>query len=167
VVAPAGSGFRWSRLWLLALLPLLVVVMVALAGRRPQPAVVIAAPNAFGGPVNGGCYLATATTCKIRVDHWSPVMITSGARLEKVQLWANGQLLYDFRTDLANAPTGSYQLSPVRQDFAARCDQSYVLDVLVQDSDDDALVSVGLTNPFTCPAGEAELYALFLPGVFR
>jgi hypothetical protein len=162
-----GSRLRGRGAWLLVVLPLLAAAVFGLAGRSPAPPLAIAAPGAFGGPVNGGCYRAAANQCAIRVDRWAPLTITPGARLEAVQLWANGQLLYDFRTDLSNPPSGSYQLSPVKQDFAARCSASYVLEVLVKDTQDPALAISGQTNPFTCPTIPLDAFAVYAPLIVR
>lgn len=130
------------------------------AGPQPLAArVALAAPNVFAGPVNGGCYLATATTCRIHVDNWQPITSDAGRVLRGFRLsaGANGTetLLYDFRTDVSNPPAGSYLPSLVRQDFAARCDTTYRLTLHAQDSGDSAYELVGHTSEFQCPAATA------------
>jgi hypothetical protein len=155
------------RAWLLVVLPLLAAAVFGLARQRAAVPLAVAAPGAFAGSVNGGCYRAAVNQCAIRVDRWAPVTITPGAQLEAVQLWANGQLLYDFRTDVSNAPSGSYQLSPVKQDFAARCGASYVLEVLVKDTQDPALAINGQTNSFTCPTIPLDAFAVYAPLLIR
>lgn len=148
---------------------LLLVAVVAMAlaiaavavfwpGRRPPAKVVLAAPNSFSGPVNGGCYLATPTTCRIHVDSWSLISNDSNEILRGFQLSAQAggatdeTLLYAFSTDVSNPPRGTYQPSPVRRDFAARCDVVYQLTLRVQGSGDPAPVEAGRTNEFACPA---------------
>ena len=140
------------RGWVFVLLLLIGTVFLVAVWRQLQPAAVVAAPNVFGGLVNGGCYLVTATTCKVHVDAWQPIPISQGEQLVAFQLRATGQNLYDFRTDVSNPPTGSYLPSLVRQDFAITCGESYVLTLLAQDTGDASLTVVGQTNAFTCPA---------------
>ena len=146
-----ADALKKGRTWLLGLLPLLAALTLLLTWQRPEPVAVLAAPNVFSGAVNGSCYLATATTCQIHVDSWQPLTIALSERLLAFQLQANGQTLYDFRTDVSNPPTGSYLPSLVKQDFAAQCGESYVLSLLAQDTGDASLVAVGQTNAFTCP----------------
>jgi hypothetical protein len=154
-----------GQAWVIALLALLGALVMLVAWQPPAPAVVLAAPNVFSGPVNGGCYLATATTCRLHVDSWQPLAIAPGARLLAFQLQANGQLLYDFHTDVSNPPAGSYLPSLVKKDFAARCGESYVLSVLAQDTGDVAPVAVGQTNTFTCPVQtQFDMYIAFVAG---
>lgn len=119
---------------------------------------VLAAPNAFAGPVNGGCYLRSPVECAIHVSAWEPVVVDPGLRIDGLRLGArrggSGVFgdLYDFRTDVSNPPTGSYRPGAVRRDFAAACGASYELRVMVSVLGDDAYVETGRTNAFTCPA---------------
>lgn len=160
------TGFRGWRL--LLLLPLVGLAVFLMVRQRAPAAVVLAAPNVFSGPVEGGCYQATRTTCSVHIDSWQPIAIGGGQRLRAVQLQANGLVVYDFRTDVSNPPAGSsYRPSAVRQDFAARCGQSYVLTLLAQDTGDAGLVVVGQTNAFTCPAYAADAFAVYAPMVVR
>lgn len=162
----AGFLQKWGRAGLASLLPLLAAALFVVTWQQPPPTVVVAAPNVFSGPANGGCYLATATTCQVHVDDWQPIQIAQGERLVAVQLQANGQPLYDFRTDVSNPPSGSYLPSLAKQDFAIRCGESYVLSLRAQDTGDAALVTVGETTVFTCPAAQppaVELFDVWLP----
>ncbi len=125
---------------------------------RETAAPVLAGPQAFAGPVSGGCYLATAQSCRVRVDSWRPLVVEPGQAIDAVRLdaWRDGaaQLspLYDLATSVANPPVGSYQPSRVRQDFAAKCGATYELRVLVSTTSDPAYTETGRTNRFTCPA---------------
>lgn len=145
--------------------PVRVVVLVFSVGvllaalivwRRPPDASVLAAPNIFSGPVNGGCYLATTTTCRIHVDSWQPITTDPGTSLIGFQLAAivrdAGLVpLYDFRTDVSSPPQASYLPSLVKQDFAAQCGATYHLALRAKDSSDAEFVEIGRTNVFTCP----------------
>lgn len=140
---------------ILGLLPLLLA-LIACSAEGPTVQSVSAAPNVFSGPVNGGCYLDTITTCRIHVDNWQPINVDAGQKLEAFQLLAvpgglaNGSLLYDFRTDVANPP-GSYLPSLVKGDFAAHCGLSYHLSLHAKDTGDLDFEEVGRTNEFQCP----------------
>ncbi|MBP8948851.1 MAG: hypothetical protein KBG73_08415 [Candidatus Promineofilum sp.] len=156
------------RLTRIVLLLLLLAAVVAVAVLwRPRSAPVVAAPNVFSGPVNGGCYLQTMTTCAIHVDNWQPIVPDAGQTLAGFQLAAQASgaagrtLLYDFRTDVSNPPTTGYTPSLVKRDFAARCDTTYHLLLSARDSGDLSFEEVGRTTEFTCPAA-AILYN-FLP----
>ena len=130
-------------------------------GRRPAAPVVLAAPNAFSGPVNGGCYLRTPVECAIHVDSWQPVVVDPGVAIDVIHLGARRDgtggfaNLYDLRTDVSNPPRGSYKPSLVRRDFAAACGASYELRVRVSVAGDNRLNETGRTNSFTCPAADA------------
>lgn len=136
-----------------------ITALLLPVGRRPAAPVVLAAPNAFSGPVNGGCYLRTPVECAIHVDSWQPVVVDPGVAIDVIHLGARRDgtggfaNLYDLRTDVSNPPRGSYKPSLVRRDFAAACGVSYELRVRVSVAGDNALVETGRTNRFTCPAG--------------
>lgn len=142
------------------------VVLVALGflmalvlpfGRRAESPVALAAPSAFSGPVNGGCYLRTVTACSIHVDRWMPLTVDSGVAIDGFRLEAQqaGSImfnnLYDFRSDVSNPPRTSYLPSLVRRDFAAACGTTYELRVLVSVVGDDTFTETGRTNSFACP----------------
>jgi hypothetical protein len=146
--------------WRCCLLGLLLA-QLALAGcAMPRTTVprVLAAPHAFSGPVNGGCYLATLTTCRIHIDRWQPIVTDQGQKLVGFQLSAvpvgsnSSSLLYDFRSDVSNPPAGSYLPSLVKKDFAAQCSVTYELALYAKDSADLDFEAVGRTNEFQCPA---------------
>ena len=138
------------------LTPVLLIGILALllwGNARPHqraPAV-IAAPNVFTGPVNGGCYAQTPSQCRIHVDNWQPIPVSPGQKLLGFQLRANGQPLYNFRTDVSNPPASNYQTSLVAQDYAIQCGSTYSLTLLVEDTGSGGLQLVGNTNDFTCP----------------
>lgn len=157
------------RLTRIVLLLLFLAVMIAVAVLwRPRPSPVVAAPNVFSGPVNGGCYRQTTSTCAIHVDNWQPIVPDTGRTLVGFQLaaQANGAaadtILYDFRTDLSNPPA-RYTPSLVKLDFAARCNTTYHLSLSARDSGDLAFEEVGRTNAFQCPA--ALMSRTYLPSV--
>jgi hypothetical protein len=107
----------------------------------------------YASPIHGGCYIARANDCRVHVD---PVTIhlVSGQRLEAAQIRVNGAVVYDFRTDVANPPSGSsYQITIPGQDFGVRCGQTYTVNILGRDSGDANFLNMGQTEPFTCPSG--------------
>lgn len=154
----------------LSMLGLLALLLLS-ACAAPGPAVpaVLAAPNAFSGPVSGGCYLTTLTTCRIQVDQWQPIDTDPGQKLLGFQLWALpagaplGSPLYDFRSDISNPPLGSYLPSSVRQGFAAQCGAAYQVSLRAKDSGDLDFEEVGRTNTFHCPAARTVTWQLYLP----
>lgn len=154
------------------LLLAVVVLSTAFVLSRPRPAPILAAPNIFSGPVNGGCYLQTVTTCAIHVDSWQPVVTDAGRALVGFQLAAQAQgasgsaVLYDFRTDVSNPPIGSYLPSLVKQDFAAQCGVSYHLTLRAQDSGDLSFEETGHTEVFACPAAPIAP-RVYLPAALR
>lgn len=110
-------------------------------------------PSGFASPINGGCYIAAADVCKIHID---PFMINindaAGAQLQQFTLYANGQPIYDFRTDVSNPPNYDYWPSLVMEDFAARCGESYVVNLVAKDTTDVNPLNYGQTTAFTCPS---------------
>jgi hypothetical protein len=69
---------------------------------------------------------------------------------------ANGQVVYDFRTDVSNPPPAggsAYTLSQVALDFAATCGKTYTINVLGKSNTDANPLNMGQTAQFTCPAG--------------
>lgn len=139
-------------------LVVLLLVLAACSAGRPAVPVALAAPNVFSGPVNGGCYLDTITTCRIHIDRWQPIVTDQAQRLIGFRLMAfpeglgTGSILYDFRTDVSNPPGGSYLPSLVRKDFAAQCSLTYTLSLRAKDSGDLDFEEVGRTTTFQCPA---------------
>lgn len=135
-----------------------LALLFGLSLRRPSVPEVLASPNVFAGPVGGGCYLATANACRITIDSVQPITTNPGKRLLGFRLdalrkgSATWKPLYDFRTDISNPPTGSYVPSLVGRSFAARCNQTYTLALLAQETGDTTYVESGGTKRFTCPA---------------
>lgn len=136
--------------------PALIALVVALVGvgfLRASMPLVVAAPEGFASPINGGCYIAAENSCKIHID---PFVINindgAGAKLEQFTLYANGQPIYDFRTDVSNPPTADYSPSLVALDFAARCGITYTVNMVAKDTTDANPLNYGQTQPFACPS---------------
>lgn len=135
----------------------LLLLLAIIGGLRVhdlrQAAAAPASPNGFASPINGGCYIAAAGICKIHID---PFVINindaAGARLEKFTLFANGQPIYDFRTDVSNPPDYDYWPSPVMEDFAAACGTTYYVNMVAKDTTDQNPLNYGQTAEFTCPS---------------
>jgi hypothetical protein len=150
-----GVGRRLLMLSLLAMLPVLLV-LASCSANAPSGAVVMAAPNVFSGPVNGGCYLDTITTCRLHIDNWQPIAVDPNTSLDGFRLIAQrhggrAMILYDFRTDVSNPPAGTYLPSLVKKDFLAECGLTYQLILTVKDSGDTGYEETGRTDAFTCP----------------
>jgi hypothetical protein len=137
---------------------ILVLIGVALATKPAAGHTV-----AYVQTLNASCHLAAPTVCKLRVEPYT-VGTFFGARLEAFQLQANGETLYDFRTDVSNPPAGTYTPSRVRLDFAATCGGAYVVSLLADDTSQAGLTLVGQTEAVPCPQGRAEVH---LPLIMR
>ena len=139
-------------------------MVVGVAWLRAQGAApASAATVAYADTLNASCYRAAPTVCKLRVEPFT-VGTFFGARLEAFQLQANGQTVYDFRTDVSNPPSSGYTPSRVKLDFAATCGRAYVVGLLIDDTSQTGFTTAALTNAFTCPPGRVDL---FLPLVTR
>jgi len=151
--------------WLPALLLLLTVCAAGLAVFLPPRSSQVSAQQpeqVFASAIHAGCYLATPSVCKIKVD---PFTIQTSASLVNFKLQANGQTIYDFSTDLSNPPAGNYTPSKVRQDFAAHCGQTYAVNLIAADtSAPSTFYNLGTTRSFTCPQGRYDMY---LPTISR
>lgn len=113
----------------------------------------VAAPEVFSSPINGGCYIVAPNVCRIHIDPFTININTSaGAKLVKFTMYANGNPMYDFRTDVSNPPFTNYSPSLVTQDFAAQCGVSYIVNIVGQDSGDANPLNMGQTAEFTCPS---------------
>ncbi len=126
-----------------------------------EPVVVSAATDVFAGSLSGGCYLATPSTCKLQVDPFL-ITIAPGAQLEAFRLQANNMPIYDFSTDVSNPPGGIYGPSKVKLDFAARCNQDYVINLLADDTSHAGFLNVGQTKTITCPVGRYDSFFPFI-----
>ena len=135
----------------------LVVALVGVGFLRASMPLAVAAPEGYASPINGGCYIASENTCKIHID---PFVINindgAGAKLEKFTLYANGQPIYDFRTDVSNPPGVDYSPSLVALDFAARCGITYTVNMVAKDTTDLNPLNYGQTQPFVCPSAVPE-----------
>ena len=129
---------------------LVAILALLLLGAGAPPA--FAAQEGFSSPINGGCYIAAANTCRIHLD---PFVINiddgAGARLQQFTLFANGKPIYDFRTDVSNPPGMDYSPSLVMNDFAATCGTAYVVNMVAKDTSDANPLNYGQTTEFTCP----------------
>jgi len=134
-------------------------VAVAALGLRSSGAQPAAAATTVvtSGTLNASCYRAAATVCKLRVE---PFMVGTffGTRLEALQLQANGQPIWDFRTDVSNPPAGAYGPSPVALDFGAVCGHAYGIALFADDTGQEGLSLVAQTGLVACPLGQAEVY---------
>jgi hypothetical protein len=119
-----------------------------------------AAPEIFASPVQGGCYIAAPSDCRIHLDPFT-INIATGEKLVLLKLVAIKQgtgaqtVIYDFRPDQSNPapPSGNtYTPSLVAQDFAATCGASYKISLQGQDTGDTNIFNLGLTGFFTCPS---------------
>jgi hypothetical protein len=155
-----------------SLLLLTFVLLGVAVGAQPpvrHATTVSAASTADVATFNAGCYLATPTVCKLRVDAFT-IAIPVGARLEAFRLQANGETVYDFSTDVSNPPSGSYTPSRVKLDFAATCGRAYVMSVQIDDTSQADFTTVAQTAEFTCPESTAPpvtVRHLYLPLVMR
>jgi hypothetical protein len=142
------------RRLLVGLVIMALVVAVGAALHWSETGQALAEPQGFASPINGGCYIAAPNVCKIHIDPFTiNINDGAGARLELFQLYANGSLIYDFRPDVSNPPAVDYSPSLVMQDFAARCGESYYVNMLAKDTTDANPLNYGQTAQFTCPAG--------------
>lgn len=145
--------------------PLALLLLSVALGFAWRPAVTPPplAPQVFASPINAACVQVKASVCKLHVDPFT-IQVAPGQQLTAFQLRANGNLLYDFRTDVSNPPASAYTPSLVRRDFAARCGQTYTVDLLAQDSGDGSLLNAGRAENIACPVGT---YFQYLPVVDR
>jgi hypothetical protein len=138
-----------------------LVVAGAIAGGMRWSAArqALAEPLGYSSPINGGCYIAAPNVCKIHIDPFTINIANElGAKLVRFTLHANpaGGIagpIYDFRTDVSNPPAVDYSPSMVMQDFAARCGETYYVNLIAQDTVDANPLNYGVTAAFTCPAG--------------
>jgi len=125
---------------------ILALAIVAVAAPRPAAA-------GFASPINGGCYLVAANDCRIHLD---PFVVNinegAGAALERVELYADGVLIYHWRPDVSNPPRSDYMPSIPAQDFRARCGQTYTVNMLAKDSSDADRLNYGQFQDITCPS---------------
>lgn len=120
--------------------------LAALAGAQPATA-------GFASPIHGGCYIAGPNDCRIHIDPFTiNINDGAGARLVFFELYANGNLIYSFRPDVSNPPQFDYYATMPAQDFAARCGQSYVVNLIARDTTDANPLNYGQTETFTCPS---------------
>jgi hypothetical protein len=107
----------------------------------------------FASPINGGCYIAGPNDCRIHLD---PYVINindgGGAKLMFFELYADGKLIYSFRTDVSNPPGYDYYATMPAQDFAARCGETYYVNMIARDTTDANPLNYGQTQEFTCPS---------------
>lgn len=108
----------------------------------------------FASPIEAGCF-ATRSGCSIHVDPFT-IMVAPGKQLESFELRVGGVTVYDFRTDVSNPPVGPYSPTLPAPGFAARCEQSYVVNLLGADSGDAGILNLGQTAAVDCPVQVPE-----------
>ncbi|NJN43711.1 MAG: hypothetical protein HC806_02550 [Anaerolineae bacterium] len=76
-----------------------------------------------------------------------------GHKLVEFQIRANEAVIYHFKTDADPdfRPVGDYIPSPVMQDFAATCGETYEIELLAKDEGNVVLNIAATTETFTCP----------------
>jgi hypothetical protein len=137
----------------LVLVGLVIVGLAILASAWWTREEADAAATGFASPINGGCYIAAPSQCRLHVDPFTiNINDGAGARLMQFTLYANGNPIYAFTTDVSNPPNYDYTPSPVALDFAARCGETYVMNLVAQDTTDANPLNYGQTGSFTCPA---------------
>jgi hypothetical protein len=135
---------------------LLLIALPAVSQETPEGETTPKSIKSFASPVHAGCYLAAPNECRIHVDPFT-ANVATGERLEKFQLKANGNIIYDFGMDVSNAPIDDYTPTLVGLDFAVVCGNTYQVSALTKDSGDPSLGVAGLTAEFTCPSGTPPL----------
>lgn len=154
-----ASSRRWPYLGVLGVL--IAAALIPLG--RPQPTRAAPELTVYASPIQAGCYLATRSTCKIRVDPFT-IYKSTGVGLVGFQLRANGNLIYDFKTDVSNPPAGNYTPSKVKLDFAATCGKTYTINLVARDTDNRDYLNLGQAENVVCPQGVHEA---FLPLIIR
>lgn len=129
--------------------------------RLEPPPTVSAATTTLTGSLQAACYLDTRTTCKISVAPYS-ITIAPGEHLLAFNLKANDNLLYDFGASTARPVIGTYTPTTVALDYAAQCGQTYTLKLHAIDSGDLDFVTIGETQPITCPNATFLNYVPFV-----
>jgi hypothetical protein len=135
----------------------------SLAPRAAETPPAPAAPDVFASPINAGCVHVTPSTCRLHVDPFT-IAVASGQHLVAFQLRANGALLYDFRTDVSNPPTGNYTPTLPKKDFAARCGSTYTVNLQARDLGDAGFLNTGQAQNIVCPVGT---FTSYLPTISR
>lgn len=151
-----------KKYWLLIFV-LLSLIVVGGGLFYAQTRRIAAAPTVLLGPLEGGCYLETPINCKMFVEPFT-IEISPGESLVAFQLIANEQTVYTYSTTQNYRPFGSYTPGLVAQDFAAACGNSYTLTLKALDTGDLDFVTIGQTEPFTCPSAD---HRRFLPFIER
>lgn len=154
---------RKSVLILIGVLGLAVVLLVADSQSLHTAR---AEPETYASPVHAGCYLERIDRCKIHVEPFT-ITVATGQKLVQFRLVAmrgrTTTTIYDFRPDVSSPlPIIGITITPtlVTQDFAAHCGETYSISLQGQDTGDDGLLNLGMTDQFTCPQGT---YSNFLP----
>jgi hypothetical protein len=148
-----------SILLMLPILGLLALGGMILKYNESPPA--SAAPTVLSGSLQGGCYLTTATTCKLSVEPFSIHMAPSETLLA-FHLTANDHLLYDFGASTTTPILNEYTPSPVALDFAARCGETYTIKLHALDTGDLDFVTIGQTQVIRCPTATYKYYVPLL-----
>lgn len=119
---------------------------------RPKPTTAQSLDVFYASPINGGCYITAPSQCKIHIDPFTINLHgADGSWLVEFSLYANGNKIYDFRTDVSNPPSNDYSPSLVALDFAATCGQTYYVNLTARTNDYVNPLNAGQTTQFTCP----------------
>jgi len=157
---------RFKRTWLVGGTLLILLGLLAVRLAVGSQSALAAAPEIFASPVHAGCYLAQANRCKIHVEPFT-IDIASRQKLALFRLVAiRGSTgvqttIYDWRPDQSNPVPlieTTYTPSLVAKDFAATCGESYEISLQGKDTGDTSILSLGLTDQFTCPQGAFSNY---------
>lgn len=121
------------------------------------------APTLSTSPIHAGCVRVTSSSCKIHVDPFT-LQTPFGETLQAFQIRLNDQVVYDYHTDVSNPPFGSYTPSVVKKDIAAKCGQTYSVQLFARDSSTAFLVQTGQADQVVCPVGT---YWQYMPVIKR
>jgi hypothetical protein len=144
----------------LGLVGLVIVGLFVLGPSILRGNPVRAAVDIFASPVQGGCYIAGPSECRIHLEPYT-LDLTTGTKLVQFQLVAiqigtNIQtVIYDWRPDQSNPVPfigSTYSPSPVAQDFAATCGKTYTVSLQGRNTGDPSNFNLGVTGQFTCPS---------------
>jgi len=77
-------------------------------------------PAVYSSPINGGCVQVMPSVCKLHLDLFT-IQVAPDHTLQAFQLFANGSLIYDYRTDVSKRLSGNNPRSWQRAPLSCRC----------------------------------------------
>lgn len=133
---------------------LLILLLAGVLASEPRVTTAQTLDSVYASPINGGCYIAGPNQCKIHLDPFTINMDNiSSAPLKQFAIYANGVLIYDFRTDVSNPPYSvDYVPSQVALDFAATCGVTYTINMAARAADNTGLLNAGVIQNVVCPS---------------